>query len=127
MEDVFKKHGAFSWHELMTSDVAAAKEFYTKLFGWELNDMQMEGMTYTVIKAGEKEVGGIMSIPPEAGEMMPAWGLYVTVDDVDETARKVEELGGKIFVPPKDIPDVGRFCVLQDPQGAYICAITYTM
>jgi predicted enzyme related to lactoylglutathione lyase len=59
--------------------------------------------------------------------LQAAWGVYVTVDDVDATAAKAEELGGKILVPPTDIPNVGRFCVLQDPQGSVISAITYAM
>lgn len=126
MDDQYKRHGAFSWCELMTGDVAAAKSFYSKLFGWTTQDMPMEGMTYTVVSAGGKEVGGMMKTPPEAGGMPPAWGAYVTVDDVDATARKARELGGKVLVEPQDIPKVGRFCVLQDPQGAVISAITYT-
>ena len=57
----------------------------------------------------------VMALPP-------AWGVYVTVD---ATARQVETLGGKLLRPPEDIPDIGRFCVLQDPQGATLCAIIY--
>ena len=125
MEEQFKKHGTFSWCELITTDVKAAKAFYTKLFGWGLEDMNMEGMTYTVVSAGEKPIGGIMHTPPEAQEMTPAWGTYVTVDDVDATAKMAEELGGKVLMKPQDIPEVGRFCVIQDPQGAVISAITY--
>jgi len=125
MDEQFKQHGAFSWCELLTSDVAAAKAFYTKLFGWETEEMSVPGMTYTVIKAGGKEIGGIMNVPPEAKGMPPAWGSYVTVDDVDRTAKAAEQLGGKILMPPQDIPDVGRFCVIQDPQGAVINAIAY--
>jgi predicted enzyme related to lactoylglutathione lyase len=87
--------------------------------------MSMPGMTYTVVKAGGKGIGGIMSIPKEAEGMPPRWGTYVTVDDVDLTARTAEQLGAKLCMPPQDIPDVGRFCVIQDPQGAVICAITY--
>jgi len=127
VDDVFKEHGAFSWNELMTTDVASAKTFYSEAFGWQYKDEPMGEMTYTVVTAGEKEIGGIMTIPPEAGEMPPVWGAYVTVDDVDETAKKVEAAGGKIHVPPRDIPGVGRFCVIQDPQGAYISAISYKM
>ena len=127
MNDVFKQHGAFSWNELITNDVASAKKFYAEAFGWEFKDEEMEGMTYTVVSAGGNQIGGIMHIPPDAGEMPPVWGAYVTVNDVDETARKVEAAGGKIHVPPRDIPGVGRFCVIQDPQGAYISAITYSM
>jgi len=119
------KHGAFGWCELMTTDPDAAKVFYRALFGWETEDAPMEGMTYTVVKVDGDDVGGIMGMPPEVQGMPPAWGVYVTVDDVDATAGKVEELGGQILRPPEDIPGVGRFCVIQDPQGAVICAITY--
>ena len=83
-------------------------------------------MNYTIVKVGEEGLGGIMSIPPQAEGSPPNWGVYVTVDDVDATAGKAEDLGGKILVPPTDIPTVGRFCVMQDPQGALISAITYT-
>lgn len=126
MDEKLKKHGAISWSELLTSDVAAAKTYYQKLFGWTFEDMPMENMTYSVAQANGEQVGGIMPIPPDAGEMPPAWGLYVTVDDVDATAQSAEALGGKICMPPKDIPDVGRFCVIQDPQGAFISIISYS-
>jgi predicted enzyme related to lactoylglutathione lyase len=86
--------------------------------------MHMEGMTYTLVKVGGTDVGGIMATPPEAQGMPPMWGVYVTVDNVDATAKTAEKLGVKILVPPTDIPDVGRFCVIQDPQGAVISAIT---
>jgi len=126
MNDPFQQHGAFSWCELMTTDVDAAKRFYSNLFGWTLEDMNMTGqMTYTVVKAGGQGIGGIMKTPPQAGNMPPCWGTYVTVDDVDAIAQKAVTLGGKICVPPQDIPTVGRFCVIQDPQGAMISAITY--
>jgi predicted enzyme related to lactoylglutathione lyase len=123
-EDSFK-HGAFGWTELMTTDHEAAKTFYTSLFGWQTEEYPMEGMQYTVVKVDGEPVGGIMSMSPEASGMPPTWSVYVTVEDVDATAAQVETLGGKIVRPPMDIPDVGRFCVLQDPQGGVICAITY--
>lgn len=126
MDELFKTHGAFSWFELMTTDIEAAKIFYTKLFGWTTEDMPMEGGTYTVVKVKDKGRGGIMNMPPDAQGMPPMWGVYVTVNDVDATAKKAQELGGKVIMPPKDIPDVGRFCVIQDPQGATIAAISYT-
>lgn len=125
MNEQFKQHGAFSWCELMTTDVEAAKAFYSKLFGWEAEDMPMPGMAYTVVKAGGNEIGGIMPIPEEAKGMPPSWGVYVTVDDVDLTAKTAAQLGAKLCVPPRDIPGVGRFCVIQDPQGATINVITY--
>jgi len=85
----------------------------------------MEDMDYTVIKVNADETGGIMAMPPEMDGMPPMWGIYVTVDDVDATSGQVEKFGGKIIRPPSDIPGVGRFCVLSDPQGAVISAITY--
>ena len=127
MGDRFKQHGAFSWFELMTTDTNGAKKFYTSLFGWETEDMNMGDMNYTVWNVAKEGVGGLMSLPPQAEGQPPSWGVYVTVDDVDATAAKAEELGGKVLVPPTDIPTVGRFCVLQDPQGAVISAITYSM
>jgi uncharacterized protein len=66
-----------------------------------------------------------MPIPSKAEGTPPCWNSYVTVDDIDKTAAKAQELGGTIIVPPSDIPDVGRFAVIQDPQGAVISAITY--
>jgi predicted enzyme related to lactoylglutathione lyase len=126
MDEQFKQHGAFSWCELMTTDVAAARSFYTKLFGWDTEDMSMTGMSYTVVKAAGKGIGGIMDMPKDAPPgMPPVWGAYVTVDDVDVTAKTAVQLGAKLLVPPQDIPKVGRFCVIQDPQGAVISAITY--
>jgi predicted enzyme related to lactoylglutathione lyase len=125
VNDPFKTHGAFSWCELLTTDVDAAKRFYGTLFGWTLEDVNMTGTTYTLVKTGEQGIGGIMQTPPQAAGAPPHWGAYVTVDDVDATAGKAVELGAKICVPPTDIPNVGRFCVLQDPQGAAISVITY--
>ncbi len=126
MKDPFKQQGAFSWFELMTTDVEGAKKFYSNLFGWDTEEMPMGDMNYTIVKVGEEGLGGIMPIQHQAEGSPPNWGVYVTVNDVDATARKAEELGGKILVSPTDIPNVGRFCVLQDPQGAVISAITYT-
>lgn len=125
MTDPMKQHGAFSWNELMTTDARAAKAFYGDLFGWALEDMQTNDMGYTIAKAGDKEVAGIMVMPPEAGDMPPTWGAYVTVNDVEASAKQAEALGGKIMLAPRDIPDVGRFCVICDPQGAALSLITY--
>ncbi|MGR9035723.1 MAG: VOC family protein [Gammaproteobacteria bacterium] len=127
MDTRYQLHGAFSWCELLTTDVPGAKDFYGKLFDWTLDPAPMPNTHYTLVKYGGEQMGmgGIMAIPPTAEGMRPSWGVYVTVDDVDATARLAEELGGKICLPPQDIPEVGRFCVLQDPQGAVINIITF--
>jgi predicted enzyme related to lactoylglutathione lyase len=127
MSTVSETNGAFSWTELLTSDVAGARKFYGRLLGWQFDDMPMKDGTYTVISAGGQKIGGIMVTPPEAKGMPPTWGSYITVDDVDARAQDVKTLGGKILVPPTDIPGVGRFSVIQDPQGATISLITYRM
>ncbi len=126
--DAFK-HGVFSWCELMTTDVDGATQFYTELFGWTVEAVTNEanqGMQYHLVKVEGTEVGGIMAQPAQARGAPPCWGAYVTVDDVDATSRKAQELGGSVIVPLTDIPDVGRFCVIRDPQGAVISVITYS-
>jgi predicted enzyme related to lactoylglutathione lyase len=123
--DAYKTHGAFSWSELMTSDPKAATEFYGALFGWKFETMSGLQGPYQIVKVGDIGVGGIMKTPAQAGQMPTAWGCYVTVDDVDETAKKVSRLGGKLLMPPTDIPTVGRFAVIEDPQGAMLNIITY--
>jgi len=66
-----------------------------------------------------------MGMTPETTGMPPMWGAYVTVDNVENSAKQVEDLGGNVMLPPQDIPDVGRFCVISDPQGATLMLITY--
>lgn len=128
MDEKLKQHGSISWSELMTSDVSGAKQFYGELFGWEFEDMAMEemGMDYTVVRANDEEIAGMMPFPADSPPMPPNWGLYITVDNVDETTEKASSMGATIIMPPRDIPEVGRFSVLQDPQGAFISIITYT-
>jgi hypothetical protein len=110
----------FVWYELATSDVTAAKAFYAKVVGWSAQDMPMPGMTYTLLSVGATQVGGMMAVPEEARNagMKPCWVGYVGVDDADGAAAKVKRLGGKILKEPTDIPGVGRFAVVTDPQGA---------
>ncbi|HBA88060.1 MAG TPA: VOC family protein [Geobacter sp.] len=123
MTDRFMQQGAFSWFELTTTDVPAAQSFYTRLFGWTTERWNGEG-DYTLVKVEGKEVAGMA--PQRSEHPKPfGWGVYVTVTDVDLTAAKAEELGGKVLVPPTDIPRVGRFSVIQDPQGAVLSVITY--
>ncbi|MEE9447497.1 MAG: VOC family protein [Arenicellales bacterium] len=124
MSNPMKQHGAFSWNELMTSDIDGAKSFYNKMFNWTLEDVKGD-MAYTMAKADDQEVAGLMSIPPEAAGMPPMWGGYITVNDVEASAKQAVDLGGKILLEARDIPEVGRFCVISDPQGASLSLITY--
>jgi hypothetical protein len=125
MTTAFETYGAFSWNELTTTDVPGARNFYSKLFGWTIQDMPDSPMPYAVVSAGDKAIGGIMRVPDAAKGMPPTWGAYVTVENVDELVGRVPALGGKLLMGPQDIPSVGRFAVVQDPQGAVLSVITY--
>jgi predicted enzyme related to lactoylglutathione lyase len=124
--DPFQTPGAVSWTELTTPDPAAAQAFYGALFGWRFDAMPMPDGTYHVIKVtDDAAIGGIMATPPQAQGTPPMWGSYVTVADCDATAAKCTSLGGKVCVGPMDIPNVGRFAMLEDPQGAMLYVIAY--
>lgn len=107
------------WNELMTPDAGKAKDFYAKVLGWSYSTLSMGEFDYTIIKVGEQDNGGMMQMAgPMWDGIPPHWMIYFAVDDTDAICRKIEASGGKICVPPADIPDVGRFAVVEDPQGA---------
>jgi uncharacterized protein len=107
----------FVWYELMTPDVRAAEAFYQEVVGWKVDPSDPQ---YTLLKIGDAQVAGMMATPPELKAMgvPPAWSGYVSVDDVDAAEARILQLGGKVVRPGSDIPDVGRFAVVADPQGA---------
>ena len=110
--------GALCWNELCTGDPARAGAFYAELLGWGRETMPMPGFEYTVFKRGDQPAGGMMAIQPEWGNMPPHWEIYFAVADCDAVAASVPKLGGSVMKAPADIPGVGRFAVLRDPQGA---------
>ena len=120
--------GRFVWHELLTTDVAAAQAFYEKVVGWKTKKMEGD-FDYTLLLAGDTPdtmVGGLMVLPAEASAMgsPPMWLAYTEVPDADATVDKAVELGAKVLMPAKTVEEVGRFAVLQDPQGAVFAVIT---
>jgi predicted enzyme related to lactoylglutathione lyase len=104
----------FVWFELVTPDTKAAEAFYGAVIGWDTEMSSGPAGPYTIFKAGAFPVGGML----EMADMPPAWLGYVGVDDVDAFAGKVEAAGGQVHKAPQDIPNVGRFAVVADPQGA---------
>jgi hypothetical protein len=113
--------GRFVWYDLMTPDVEASKAFYTSVIGWGTTPFEVEGRPpYTMWTAGEAPIGGVVPFRPEMQGMPAHWMGYVSVSDVDASAEQAKQLGGKLLNPPTDIPTVGRFAVIEDPQGAYI-------
>jgi predicted enzyme related to lactoylglutathione lyase len=113
--------GQFLWHELMTADARAALTFYGHVVGWTSQAMPMaDGGAYHVLEAGGRGMGGMFEVSKEQRSAgMPAgWVGYIHSSDVDADATRVKKLGGNVHRPPEDIPNVGRFAPVSDPQGA---------
>ena len=109
--------GAIMWNELVTNDQKDATDFYTGLLG--LGSGSMEGpMEYTLLKASGDDVAGVMQITEDMGPVPPNWMVYFGVANVDDTTSQAESLGAIVLVPGTDIPGIGRFATIQDPQGA---------
>ncbi len=116
--EVMFKPGSLAWFELSTRDIDTAKRFYKDAFGWEAKTSDAGGgMQYTEFQLGGRSIAGGMPMGPEQEGMPPYWGLYFGVDDVDASTTRVEELGGKVMVPPQDFPG-GRFSIVMDPNGS---------
>ena len=115
-------HGRFVWFDLMTTDPPAAVDFYTRLVGWGTQEWTGLDTPYTMWANGEAPLGGVVQLPPEAcaNGAAPHWLAYVAVADVDRTVGRAKKLGGEVVHGPADIPSVGRYAVIQDPQGAMI-------
>ncbi|MFQ5747176.1 MAG: VOC family protein [Gemmatimonadota bacterium] len=111
-------HGAPCWNELVTPDPDGMRAFYSGLFGWESLTKPIGGTPYTSWMLGGTPVGGMLRVREEWGDVPAHWAVYFAVDDCDDRARAAEAGGGRVCVPPTDIPEVGRFAALTDPQGA---------
>jgi predicted enzyme related to lactoylglutathione lyase len=117
---ILSEPGALCWTELTTSDTKAAESFYTRLFGWSPKHSSPGApMEYTEFSVGSTPSIGMMPKPPQMPAHVPSfWMPYFQVSNVDVSASKSKELGGKVFLGPQDIPNAGRFAILTDPQGA---------
>lgn len=117
--------GVPSWIDLATPDVAAARTFYTSLFGWTYDEQPAgdDGATYVMARKGDKSAAGMMKLSEDmaASGMPPAWSTYVTVGDVTAAADRVTGAGGAVMQPPMDVMDAGRMAVCADPAGAVFC------
>lgn len=123
--DTFRP-GRFCWFELSTTDQSAAKKFYGELFGWTANDLPLgQDIIYTMFQLRGRDVGACYTLMPDQQQqgVPPHWMTYVLVNDCDSCAEKAKRLGGTVLMPPTDIPDTGRFAVLQDFQQASFAII----
>ena len=114
---------SFCWNELMTTDTKKDGDFYTGLFGWGKDTQNFGPLEYTMFSNNERPAGGMLQITPEMGPIPPNWLVYFAVDDCDAKTQKATELGGSVMKPPDDIPNIGRFSILTDPQGAAFALI----
>lgn len=114
--------GSFCWFELATTDQAAAKQFYTQLFGWDVEDFPIsDNETYSIFRRDGRDTGAAYTMPREQRDhgVPPNWMVYVAVDNVDQMADRVKAHGGGITMPPFDVMDNGRMAVVTDPAGAH--------
>lgn len=123
-------HGTPIWYELMTKDPLAARAFYGKVIGWDINEHLPPDATmdYRMITAGDQQVGGVMTLNDAMCEQgaRPCWAMYVGVDDVDACVASISAAGGQALLPAFDIPNVGRIAMVTDPQGAPFYVMTDT-
>ena len=112
--------GDASWHELMTTDWAAAMKFYHEAFGWEPSDQMDMGPAgkYQMFNRPHGMIGGIMNKPPEMANVPPNWMIYFRVPDVDAAAERIKANGGRILSGPMEVPGGDRVLSAADPQGA---------
>lgn len=113
--------GVFCWVDLVTTDTAAAKSFYSGLFGWEAKDLPIDmGGVYTTFYLDGKTVAGLGTMDPnmQAQGIPPFWTSYVKHDDVDTIAARITEAGGTLMFPPMDVMEEGRMVMAMDPAGA---------
>lgn len=116
--DLANVANTWCWNELATTDTAAAQSFYTGLFGWTFEDAGGSPTPYFSILNGDRKNGGMMNLPPGAPGSSH-WSVYFTVEDADEAAEKIKQLGGKLVMDLMDIPGTGRMGVATDIQGAF--------
>jgi hypothetical protein len=117
---------ALGWNELVTTNVDASGKFHAQLFGWKPAAMDMgPAGTYTVFKGEERDAGGMMAIPKEVKSPVSAWLVYFAVTDCDATVAKAKKAGATVHMEPADIPEVGRFSVLADPEGATFAVVCF--
>jgi uncharacterized protein len=118
-------HGRFVWYELMTTDAAAAKTFYTSVVGWDIENTSMSGATYGLFTVAKVPACGLVELPRSVRSVgaPPHWIGYVAVDDVEAAVERTRQLGGAVHVPPTDVPDISRFSIIADPQSATLALI----
>ncbi len=116
---LYAEPGALCWNELITPELGAAEKFYTSLFGWKVESMDVgPGVTYRLFKNRGENAGGAMATPKELKGVPPNWSVYFDVANADQTVSRAERMGAKVLAPVMETANVGRYAMLQDGQGA---------
>ena len=106
------------WVDVVTPDLETGQRFYRALFGWEFQNTGPEFGNYSMAEIDGKPVAGITPPPPGAEDMPAAWSLYLASSDIDATATRIGQLGGKLLMGPMEIPGSGHMLAAMDPAGA---------
>jgi len=115
------KQNPFIWQELVTTDQEASGDFFIKLLGWDIKQVDAgEYGTYTLFQKDGQDIAGMMNPTPDTPGKGSYWHSYISVEDIDKRAEQTIQLGGKVLVQPHDVPDVGRICAVSDPTGAVV-------
>ncbi|WP_088346637.1 MULTISPECIES: VOC family protein [Rhodomicrobium] len=128
-DEQMRAPGTFLWNELLTNDAEGASAFYSQLFGWQsfnpdgledraVPEPEKSGPPHTIWMMGFTQIGSMRGLPEAHQARSPVWMPFITVNDVDESARQARELGGSVLEEPFNVPNTGRFAILLDPQGA---------
>jgi predicted enzyme related to lactoylglutathione lyase len=115
------KIGSIGWTDLTVADANEVRDFYREVVGWQATELEMGGYSdYCMAEpASGKTVAGICHASGVNADMPPVWLIYITVEDVEKSAARCVELGGKIVSGPRPAGQQGRFCIIQDTAGAY--------
>jgi len=122
IKDAADYQGRFVWYELSPRDVTQARDFYSKVMGWGVQDASLPGMHYTFFTIRNTFVSGVVRLPDAA---QSGWIGYVAVDDVDAATERLRHLGGTVLAPPVDVFGVSRFAIVADPQNAVFALIKW--
>jgi predicted enzyme related to lactoylglutathione lyase len=117
------KIGAIAWHDLTVENAEQVKDFYSEIIGWKAAPVDMGGYDdFSMITPSEECFAGICHARGKNADLPPQWLVYITVEDLDRSIVRCEQLGGKVVAGPKNMGDIGRYAVIQDPAGA-VCAL----
>jgi len=119
-----KQPAVFAWYELLTTDLSAARSFYGKVLGWDVQDASTSEFAYGLFNIGGSPVAGLMELPLDGQKQgaTPRWVGYVAVEDVDGVVDQLKRLGGTVYVPPTE-SNIGRLALVADPQTATLALV----